>query len=119
MGTEILHCIFDISCFLEAVRGRHLIIKVDLFLVEYEHVASCNNITLHVDKITASIDQPAVLVIQFAIGCLQDDKVTLLISLKLAEDLLNIEIGQLGHATSCQSLALTLGFGRVGHLGLV
>ena len=114
MGTEVLDCVLDILSLLEAVGGRNLIIEINLLLVEDESVASSHHVTLIVDQVAAPVHQTAILVVKLAVCSLQDDKVAIGVGLKLTQDLLDVEVRQLGHTSPRQSLSLPLGFGA-GH----
>ena len=118
MGTEVLDCVLDILGLLEAVGCGHLIIEINLLLVEDESVASSHHVTLIVDQVAAPVHQTAILVVKLAVCSLQDDKVAIGVGLELTQDLLNVEVRQFSHTPSRQSLSLSLGL-AAGHLRLV
>ena len=118
MGTEVLHCILDIPRFLEAIRGRYLIIKVYLLLIKDEYIASCHHIPLHINQVTAPIHQSSILIIQFSIGRLQNNEIQILVCLKFTQNLFNVEIWQFRHTPPRESLSLPLGLSCAGHFRL-
>ena len=84
MCVEVSNAELDILLLLaEAERSRNLIVKVDLFLVEDEYVAARDHIACWVYQVATAIDLPSVLVIEFTIGCLENDLVALLVNFKL------------------------------------
>lgn len=92
----------------EAVGRGNLVIKIDLLFVEDEDVAAGDHITSWVDEVATSIDHAAEFVIQLAIRSLQNNRISCLVRLEFAEDLINGEVGELGLAPLGQLLALAL-----------
>ena len=109
MGVEVSDAELDILLlFAEAERRGNLIVKVNLLLVEDEHVAARDYIPCRVDQVATTIYLSTVLVIEFAICSLENDLVALLINFELTEDFADVEAGQLCHASLSQLLALAL-----------
>ena len=118
MRTEVLDRVLDILGLLEAVGGGDFVIKVNFFLVEDESVASCDDITFHVDEVASPVDKASILIIKLSIRSLENDEIAIGVSFKLSKNLLHIEVGQLSHSPPSQPLALPLAI-FTGHLGLI
>ena len=108
MGTEVLDCVLDILGLLEAVGCRHLIIKINLLLVEDEDSSSCDNVACRIEQIPSPVDLSTILVIQFAILGLNDHLISMLVHFELSKHILNIKVRNLLHPLSRQSLPLPL-----------
>ena len=77
MCAEILDCVLDGFALLEAVGSWDFIIKIYLFLIEDEDVASSDYVSIRVNQVASSVHQTAILVIELAIGRLQDNLVSI------------------------------------------
>ena len=75
MCAEILDRVLDRFALLEAVGSRDFIIKVNLFLIEDEDIASSDYVAIGVDQVTSTVNQAAILIIELSIGCLEDNLV--------------------------------------------
>ena len=75
MCAEILDRVLDRFALLEAVGSRDFIIKVNLFFIEDEDIASSDYVTIGVDQVTSTVNQAAILIIELSIGCLEDNLV--------------------------------------------
>ena len=75
MSAEILDRVLDRFALLEAVGSRDFIIKVNLFLIEDEDIASSDYVAIGVDQVASTVNQTTILIIELTIGCLEDNLV--------------------------------------------
>ena len=75
MCAEILDRVLDRFAFLEAVGSGDFIIKVNLFLIEDEDIASSDYVAIGVDQVASTVNQTTILIIELSIGCLEDNLV--------------------------------------------
>ena len=76
MCAEVLDSVLDRFALLEAVGSGDFIIKVNLFLIEDEDIASCDYVAIGVDQVASTVNQATILVIELTIGCLEDNLVS-------------------------------------------
>ena len=75
MCAEILDRVLDRFALLEAVGSWDFIIKVNLFFIKDEDIASSDYVTIGVNQVTSTVNQAAILIIELSIGCLEDNLV--------------------------------------------